>query len=121
MNHSFMQSGDSGALAIGGALTIENAAELKTVIVDALGATTHLVLDLARLATADLCCLQLFCSAHRTADRAGKTIVFSNIGEGFARALEEAGYVRHIGCIDGACPDCLWTGLAGDTFDGEAK
>lgn len=109
MNHSFTQSGETGVLAMGGALTIEDAAELKIAIVDALGATSRLVLDLAQVATADLCCLQLFCSAHRTAERSGKILEFGNAGQGFAGGLEEAGYVRHVGCLQGACSDCLWT------------
>lgn len=108
MTHSFQQSGDTGALAVSGALTIEDAAELKSVLVDALAVSSRLVLDLAEVEAADLCCLQLLCSAHRSAVRAGRSLELRNAGVGFTACLRETGYARHLGCLNAMCPECLW-------------
>ncbi|HET6419949.1 MAG TPA: STAS domain-containing protein [Geobacteraceae bacterium] len=118
MIHSFTQSGDASVLALGDSLTIEDAAELRSVIAEALAAATHLVLDLAGVPTADLCCLQLFCSAHRTAVRSGKTLELRNVGEAFANGTEEAGYARQESCLDGPYAGCLWIEQAGEASGG---
>ncbi len=114
MIYSITQAGDTSILALEGGLTIEDAAELRTVIAEALAAATHLVLDLAGVPTADLCCLQLFCAAHRTAVRSGKTLELSNVGEAFVRGMEETGYARHEGCLEGPFAGCLWIERAGE-------
>ncbi len=108
MNYSFQQSGETGVLTFRGTLTIENAAELKSVLADALAASAALVLDATGIETADLSCLQLFCSAHKSAAGAGKRLeLLSSHGE-FAAVLRAAGYCRHSGCLRPSCSDCLW-------------
>jgi ABC-type transporter Mla MlaB component len=108
MTYSFQQSGDTGVLAVSGALTIEDAAELKSVIADALAASTGLMLDMAEVETADLSCLQLLCSAHRSAAHAGKGLELRNAGDGFISGMRAAGYGRHLGCQHPSRSDCLW-------------
>jgi anti-anti-sigma factor len=108
MNHSFQVSGDTGVLSLTGALSIENGAELKTAISEALEAAENIVFDLAGVASADICCMQLFCAAHRTAVQSGKTLALANAGEGFEASAREAGYGRHVGCMGGNSRDCLW-------------
>ncbi len=108
MTHDFQQSGDGGVLTLKGALTIENAAELKSAVAEALDASTGLVLELAEVDTADLSCLQLLCSAHRTAVRDGKSLELRNAGGGFIAMTDAAGYGRHLGCMNRSRSDCLW-------------
>ncbi|HKZ16290.1 MAG TPA: STAS domain-containing protein, partial [Geobacteraceae bacterium] len=78
MNLSFLQSGDTGVLTIGGEMGIEFASELKSGFADALEAVTSLELDLTDVTTASLCCLQLLCSAHRAAVQSGKRLAVRN-------------------------------------------
>jgi anti-anti-sigma regulatory factor len=109
MNHCFELSGETGYLAVGNALTIEFAAELKKAIIDALADATHLEIDMRRVTTIDLCCLQLFCSAHQAAVKEGKFLELLNAGEGFVESIRETGYIRHVGCLTNSGQDCLWT------------
>lgn len=117
MSHSFELSGETGILAVSDALTIESAAELKTAITDALAAATHLGIDMTRVTTIDLCCLQLFCSAHRAALKEGKTLSILSGGEGFLESIRETGYLRHEGCLSNSVHDCLWTGKTAEKTD----
>ncbi len=108
MTFSFQQSGETGVLTFKGALTIEDAAELKSVIADALATSTGLVVDAAEIESTDLSCLQLLCSAHRSAVGAGKSLEILNSGGEFAAVLRAAGYCRNAGCLRPSCSDCLW-------------
>lgn len=108
MNLSFHQSGESGVLAIAGEVGIEFASELKSGLLDALQTVTSLEVDLAEVTSAGLCCLQLFCSAHRAAVQSGKSLALNNISEGFAGCMADAGFLRHEGCLNGAGVECLW-------------
>lgn len=110
MKHTFELSGETGTLTAGGSLTIEHAEELKAVIVEALASSAHLVVDLSAAEAIDLCCLQLLCSAHRTAVKDGKSIVLANTGEVFADVVRETGYLRHVGCMPDSGHGCLWAG-----------
>ncbi len=108
MNHSFQLSADTGVLSLAGALTIEHGAELKASLSGALEAADHIVCDLSGLESADICTLQLFCSAHKAAARAGKTLEFRATCEGFDASVMEAGFRRHVGCMSQNSADCLW-------------
>jgi anti-anti-sigma regulatory factor len=117
MSTSFELSGETGILAVSDELTIEYAAELKTAITDALAASAHLVIDMTRATTIDLCCLQLLCSAHRAAVKEGKTFSILSGGEGFVESIREAGYLRHVGCMTNSGHDCLWTEKTAEKTD----
>ena len=59
----------------------------------------------------DLTCLQLFCSAHRTALQNGKTLaIVQNQMEAFDAFRKKAGYKRHQGCRLNPTQSCLWCG-----------
>lgn len=108
MSYSFKLSGKSGVLALNGSLSIEDAEALKTALVDALRAAEALEIDLTGVEAAGLCCLQVLCSAHRTALGEARTLVLRNPGEGFLKSLRETGYQRHVGCRTTGGRDCLW-------------
>jgi anti-anti-sigma regulatory factor len=108
MNLSFLQTGSTGVLTISGDMGIEFASALKPALADALEAVTSLELDLAGVTTASLCCLQLFCSAHKTSMQSGKRLTANDVSEGFAASVDEAGFVRHVGCANCGDDECLW-------------
>lgn len=108
MKISFVQSGDSGTLTLSGCLGIENASELKKGVADALDAVSCLELDLSETSSASLCALQLLCAAHRAAVDAGKQLAFRNIGEVMTAFMDEAGFLRHVGCSRSGDRECLW-------------
>lgn len=114
MNHGFQTSGDSGVLSLSGSLTIETGAELKASIAAALDAVNHVTFDLSGVESADICILQLLCSTHKTALRAGKAVELGATSEGFDASVKEAGYGRHVGCLRENTIDCLWIDDTGE-------
>ena len=109
MDQEFNQSGGKGTLSLSGDLMIEDASELKDALARALADVTTLEVDMAGVESADVACLQVFCSAHRTALRQGGTLLFRNVGQGFIGILETSGFLRHMGCSPDR-DDCLWLG-----------
>jgi|Deesub1362A_J573_1020465.scaffolds.fasta_scaffold00073_21 anti-anti-sigma factor len=109
MNFKIEQSGNARVLKATGDLTIERAAELKEVLLRLLGEADNVIFDLKGVNALDLTCLQLMCSAHRTAVMSNKRFTLAETyPEAFKNAVKEAGYYRHAGCVRGG-EGCLWT------------
>lgn len=119
MNDTFNLSGDAGTLTLRESLTIEDAARLKEALVDALLVSTHLAVDVAAIDAIDLCCLQVLCSAHRTAASRDKTLTILNPGDCFRQAVRETGYLRHMGCKETGSRPCLWADRNGERAERE--
>lgn len=62
-----------GELVLSGELTLPYAAQLKTEILETMTEVQRLVVKFKDVTAADLSCLQLFCSAHRSAADQQKT------------------------------------------------
>ncbi len=98
-------------LAIAGALTVQRAAELKTVLVDALARSGGVAVDLSGVTEIDLCGLQLLCSARRTAARSGKRFALAGpTPDAVRRAAEAAGACIRSGCGAEDPATCPWKG-----------
>lgn len=96
-------------LTFDGELTIHRVAELKTRLAEALQAADGLVIDLGGASRADLAFLQLFCSAHRTAQRAGKFVKLAGMSAAVDTAVTAAGFLRdNMTCGQGCSERCLW-------------
>jgi ABC-type transporter Mla MlaB component len=108
MNCSFKQAKETATLFISGPMTIEDAAQLKTTLVDALAASFLIEIDLSATDTIDLSCLQVLCSAHRAAVHAGKKLFVRRKAEALISCLEDAGFPRHSGCFQQEVEPCLW-------------
>jgi ABC-type transporter Mla MlaB component len=75
----------------------------------ALLSARHLEIDAAGITQADLSCLQLLCSAHRTAVREGKRLTLAgNFPPALQRAVEDNGYARPTSCGLDEGNTCLW-------------
>jgi len=92
MNIHAEQPGAVGALALEGELTIGRAGELRTALINALDKVTHLQLNFEKVTDIDLSCLQLICSAHKTAAGMKKRLTVTGNSETFKKAMEDAGY-----------------------------
>lgn len=108
MNCSLEQARETATLFISGAMTIEDAAHLKTSLVDALAASFLIEVDLGAADTIDLSCLQVLCSAHRAAVHAGKKLFVRRKADALITCLEDAGFPRHSGCLQKEGEPCLW-------------
>jgi len=104
-------SNSSATIHLDGALTVHCAGELKKVLQDALDRADHVTGSFRDVTEVDVSCLQLLCSAHRTAVSRGKIFALDGKGtEALRHAVHEAGYARHTGCSNDCNNSCLWTG-----------
>ncbi len=103
--------GTGGVLTIEGALTVQRAAELKAMLVDALAQADRVAIDLSRVTDVDLCGLQLLCSAQRTASQSRKCLAPAGPApDVFRRAAAEAGVCVRSGCGAEDSGGCPWKG-----------
>lgn len=92
-----------------GALSITEAAAFKTALVDSLNSMDAVEINLDEVESIDLACLQLLCSAHRTAANKGKQVaVKMPLPSPFLEAREKAGFVYTKQCRFVSTNDCLW-------------
>lgn len=100
---------ETGKLMLQGELTIQHVASLKEVLLAALHKVKDLSIALEGVTDIDLSCLQVLCSAHRTAIAAQKSIsVTGTWPEGFRSVVGRAGYSGGRGCGFSASAPCLW-------------
>lgn len=79
-------------LAIGGALTIAHAAELRLALLEALEETDELHLDLSGATEMDLTALQLLWAARKSAARLGKSVLWGGSSEVCRRVAAASGF-----------------------------
>jgi len=103
---------NAGTLQLEGDLTIERAAELLEVCRQALDASDRIAVEFNEVGAVDLCCLQLLCSAHRTAVAQDKQFFFAGNRPAFlSEAGAMAGFIRKRKCqMNPDRQDCLWLG-----------
>lgn len=99
----------SAALSLDGELTKERAEEVRSALIKALDKTDEVLLKFNRASRADLTCLQLLCSAHRTATKMNKRIAFNGkFPAVLHQAAIAAGFIRCHGCDLDREKSCLW-------------
>jgi anti-anti-sigma regulatory factor len=87
-------------------LTLSHVAEIREMLLPALGSGEALEIDAQEVTDVDIAGLQLLCSLHRGTVKQGSTLAFCGQQRGGAiqQAQEKAGFARHMGCFAG----CLW-------------
>lgn len=112
MNTSLEQSGNRCVISFEGAVTVEAAGQLREVLIHALGDNPEVEMNFEEATDADLSCLQLICSAHRTAVKQEKLLTVTP-GDSVVLldAATRGGFIRHTGCSLDIQKNCLWTGL----------
>lgn len=109
MNALFKRSGNKGVITLEGELTLPYAEKLRGVLLDALAAVDEVSIAFENVQDADLSCLQLLCSAHRSAVRIRKQVLSSGDQPRiFSDVVEAAGFVRSMGCKLDCGNSCLW-------------
>ena len=102
-------SGEKATLTLSGDVTVEHADEMRSALIKALIDNGTVTLAFGSLTRVDLSCLQLLCSAHRSAVRLNKRLAFSGSWpELFKQCVEDAGYARYSGCHRDMDHSCLW-------------
>jgi len=98
-------------LKLVGSMTIGQAAELKEVLLDALGAASELLVDLSGVTEIDLTGLQLLDASHRSAMANGKRFSINDGGnQSFLDTVASAGFRRRVGCEKDSTGTCIWVG-----------
>lgn len=102
---------DRTRLCLEGELTVYNAAAVRDDLLQVLGQSEEVELDLGEVTTVDLAGLQLLCAAHRLAHHRGKTL---SLAPGSQTALFEArraaGFMHNKSCRHALETDCFWVG-----------
>ncbi len=107
-------SRDERTLQLEGDLTLLNAAELKRMLIKALINADAVTIQFGDVQELDLSCLQLLCSAHRSAVRLNKQIRFEgSLPKILQETAEAAGYLRLTGCQLDSEKSCFWIGAGG--------
>lgn len=92
-----------------GELTVQHAAEFKECLLDAMGKAQSVRVNLQAVEDMDVTCVQLLCSAHKTALSAGRDLVIDNEGSDLLeRSIDRAGFSRSRGCAIDHNDSCLW-------------
>ncbi len=103
------ESDEKKILSINGELTIQNAADLKKILIESLEDTSHLTLNIENVTEIDMSCLQLLCSAHKTTINTDKGLsIHGSPSAIFQEALNVSGYQQFSGCELDKSDSCLW-------------
>lgn len=109
MDANRKQPAEDRVLKVEGNWTIERAQEMRQRLIKALAEEDRITLELEEMREADLTCLQLLCSAHRTSLKWDKHFALGEEKpEALIKAVREAGFVRTLGCHKDPHKGCLW-------------
>ena len=104
-------STNEGTLSLKGDITLLQAGQLKALLVRALEASEQVTIDTETVTDIDLSCLQLICSAHRSAvDRGRRWVLNPRRSEAFTARVRQAGLTNSLACNCTLESDCLWKG-----------
>ncbi len=103
------QEGEGKRVTISGELNIENAAALKGILISSLEETESVVVNLENVTDVDLSCLQLFCSAYKTADASDKCFTIISCPPVFNDSVKDARFMQDAGCGMECNKSCQWT------------
>lgn len=93
-----------------GEATIQNASELKNIIMEELGAHTGIAINLSYVTDCDLSFLQVICGAHKMSLRDGKSLAISDRSPLVDGVALSSGFIRTSGCVSEGrfAQGCLW-------------
>jgi anti-anti-sigma factor len=102
---------ETKVITLNGKMTIQYAEEIKKVLQEALANNDRLQLDLEGVSEVDLTGLQLICAAHISAIRLEKQFIVNfSVNEPIKTIVQDAGFIRHIGCSIDISKTCVWAG-----------
>lgn len=108
-------SGNTCSITLQGDLTLPDAPALRTAFIKALLDADDIKIGMKNVKGADLSCLQLLCSLHRSGIRLKKRVAINNFPKTFRGGVCAAGFVRSSGCKLDCDKNCLWVEIAGET------
>jgi len=98
-------------LKLDGEVNVAHATDLKDALIQSLEMAETVEINLNDVTGIDLSCLQLLCSAHRTAAKKGKTLTIKDPAlPMYIEARKKAGFMYSKSCRFVTTDDCLWVG-----------
>lgn len=112
MDSGYKMSDEVETVRLTGELTVGHASELKALLRKALqGSSGRIQIKFEDVTAVDLSCLQLLCSAHRTASVMNSRLRLAGERPAlFCQTMRAAGFTRQRGCGLTPNTDCLWSG-----------
>jgi len=103
------QTGGMGVLHLKGALTIQQAGDLKDALLRVLSNAEQVGLSLEQVTEVDISGLQVLCSAFRTALTRNRRLLLSGpIPKSFSRTAADSGFSCRSGCSADPKTRCPW-------------
>ena len=100
-------SGKADILTLKGDLTIFRAAAIRLLLKESLHVSDEVHVILQEVTRVDLSCLQLLCSAHRTAAAAGKIMTLETpVPDILRKLMHQAGFRRQKACAFSPSTNC---------------
>jgi anti-anti-sigma regulatory factor len=100
---------ETKVVTIGGSMTIPHGGKIKTALAKALESAKTVLLNLEQVTEMDIIGLQLICSAHRASIAQDKCLSVIRAGnEAIELTVQDAGFCRHIGCLEATKHTCVW-------------
>lgn len=100
---------DGAILRLSGDLMIQDAAELRSTLIDVFADAVAIDVDVSSVGQIDVSCLQLLCASHKKAMESNKMFRISDEwSDTFERSVKEACFLRHTGCFLDTKKECLW-------------
>lgn len=90
-----------------GAGTIEHIADALDAVREGVMSGGAAVIDLAGIEAADMTLLQLICSAHKSARKAGGSVRIEHVPNPVRKAIEGLGFMHNL-CGEQLSEPCLW-------------
>ena len=111
MDFTVIPGTNGGTLALDGEITLLRADQLKMLLADALEKFEYVRIDTEAVTDIDLACLQLICSAHRSAAGRGRHLTLTSPqSEVFKAKVLQTGMMYCHNCDHAIETDCLWKG-----------
>ena len=108
-DHQATQPNTSGVITLEGPLTIQQAGDLKDTLLHSLNTMKQIVLNLEKVTELDVACLQILCSAYRTAVTRDKSMVLAGrLPDAINKVVEDGGFSCRSGCAAKPGKTCPW-------------
>ncbi len=102
------ENGEVSVLTLYGDITVQNAAELREVLMEQLAAHSDLTIDLSYVTNCDLSLFQLICATHKRSIEDEKKVRLGDSSASVKEIASSGGFLRTSGCVPDPKIECLW-------------